>query len=331
MARARAAQPELVSRLVDEALAVLPDWLVGAPAPYLLDTCAGRNSFAQALSRRMNTLTTRSVDLAPPADAWGCVEPVDFFSLPAPLVPPGAPVLVGFNPPFGYRSGLARKFVLAVIRRLPQPHCVAWLVPASLRVALRDAYAVLHERLLPHAPHFATPDGTPLSHAVLFFVGVRDPAHAGPARSRAPVQYPFTMRQNHHAHILPEHVLIVRRVGVNAGRQCFVRCDGERWAMRFRDAWHAPTSDFNGRAVDGGGFVKITLAPDLHERLVASQVATGVEPAQALSLALMRVAECLCARGSELHDAIAYKHPPQVRQDDLSRALLAAVESVLAR
>lgn len=224
------------------------------------DPSAGTNRFAKCVSEWQPGVACVSSDIAPPPGFWGEVGTRD--ALGHPYASDEArewarPVIGGFNPPYGYCSAMALKFVDDMA---PLCDYIAMLVPPVVILRLYRYFEKL--LLVPCArkralfTHAQSDDK--FDYAVMFFVGKRreHPLDTDEAEqiALAPIARHFDVRR---PGLVPgPHTgLVIRRVGSTAGRCVFFRTREGQWFRRQRDETTGPTPNFDG----------ITLSSVTHE------------------------------------------------------------------
>ncbi|KAJ4815744.1 Protein ENHANCED DOWNY MILDEW 2 [Rhynchospora pubera] len=80
----------------------------------IVDFCCGSNDFSRIMKEKMDTMGKRcnfkNFDIVPPKDDF-CFEKRDWMTVQRKELPDGASLIMGLNPPFGTKAGLANKFI----------------------------------------------------------------------------------------------------------------------------------------------------------------------------------------------------------------------------
>ncbi|XP_078171629.1 protein ENHANCED DOWNY MILDEW 2-like [Carex rostrata] len=80
----------------------------------IVDFCCGSNDFSRIMKEKMDALGKRcnfkNYDIVPPKDDF-CYEKRDWMTVRRKELPDGDSLIMGLNPPFGTKAGLANKFI----------------------------------------------------------------------------------------------------------------------------------------------------------------------------------------------------------------------------
>jgi len=106
---------------------------------YIIDTSCGNNLFVQEMN-----LPYESYDIDPPKDYYGEITKTNFLKQNIKQIP--KETLMGFNPPFGWRSHLAKQFVLKMMELKPKYIALILLEPSTTMKWQFSNYKILFEK-----------------------------------------------------------------------------------------------------------------------------------------------------------------------------------------
>lgn len=177
---------------------------------YIIDTSCGNNMFV----KEMNISKYQSFDIDPPTDHYGKITKCNFLKQKTIDIFPQT--LIGFNPPFGWRSSIAKQFILKMMLLKPKYIALILLEPSTTCKWQFSNYKILLEK-----PIFCH---VPCRFYILEYLETYD--HIQPLLPRKSTKFKITIPNliiNRKKIILPhKDCIFVRFTGVNAGLEYYI-------------------------------------------------------------------------------------------------------------
>jgi len=165
-----------------------------------------------------------SYDIVIHDDTWGAIWKTDFLkSVPNEIY---RPLLLGFNPPYGYRSETAKEFI-EYSYKVWKPEFVCWLVPGSCRKLLHSLYEPIHQSITKES-FLDVKNERQMQQTVLMFIGK---CRENPIPIAKRIVSHVTIQHTHGVPVKEEVQFIVRRVGAKAPFPIFHHSGNNSWNM----------------------------------------------------------------------------------------------------
>lgn len=179
------------------------------------DFGAGNGDFGKMLGKV--GIKCHGVDIAPRGN--GGVVKGDFFETD--VLDGRWSDAVGFNPPFGRGGDMALKFINHVLKANPR-----WMIVIlPVRVWNFEGMCVVKEMLLPGNSFYTPGDNKPFCTAAQMFL-LRRGDRVSASISDGLEMLPFTVKDQAKLNLEHDNILVLRKVGVYAGKQCYVISGG---------------------------------------------------------------------------------------------------------
>ena len=190
---------------------------------YVIDTSCGNNLFAKEMN-----LPYQSYDIDPPEKYYGTIYKTNFLKQISKIVLPEK-TLMGFNPPFGWRSALAKQFVYTMLQLKPQYIALILLEPTTTNTWNFPNYKTIFQNdIVCHVP---------CKFFVLEFQNTNYPVHIKQLLKRKTTRRTTKIPQliiNRHKTIFPlVPCVFIRFTGVNAGLEYYIRYKGHIFHIKF--------------------------------------------------------------------------------------------------
>lgn len=196
--------PELVKQCVKEIKQV-------CNPQYIIDTSCGNNLFIKEMN-----LPYESYDIDPPEEYFGKINKTNFLKQNFEKIVLKENTLMGFNPPFGWRSQKAKQFILKMMLLKPKYIAIIVLEPTTTNKWTFTNYKTIFEKeIFCHVP---------CRFFVLEFQETNNPIQ--PLLSRKKILRKTKIPEliiNRNKTILSErNCIFVRFTGVNAGLEYYI-------------------------------------------------------------------------------------------------------------
>jgi len=142
---------------------------------FFIDTSCGDNCFSNEMLKNNLIENYIAYDISPPINYDGIINIKDWLKEDAINNEINdnetAVTLIGFNPPYGFGSKKAKKFIYKGFLE-KHKYCI-WLVPISLKLFLLKLYKPLFQKEYISLPFIDINGGKEIKQSVLLFVGER--------------------------------------------------------------------------------------------------------------------------------------------------------------
>ncbi len=194
------------------------------PSPqYVIDTSCGYNLFVNEMN-----LPYESYDIDPPKDYFGKITKTNFLKQFFGKIPDNT--IIGFNPPFGWRSHLAKQFITKMLLLKPKYIALILLEPCTTNKWHFTNYKTIFEKeIFCHVPcrFFVLEYENNSDRTIKQFKQLL------PRKSNRYKIKTKCLKINRKKIILPINCIFVRFTGVNAGLEYYIQYHHHIFYIKF--------------------------------------------------------------------------------------------------
>lgn len=191
------------------------------PPKYVIDSSCGSNLFVKEMN-----LPYESYDIEPPKDYFGKISKTNFLKQFFFEIPENT--IMGFNPPFGWRSHLAKQFILKMMLMKPKYMALILLEPTTTNKWQFTNYKTIFEKeIFCHVP---------CRFFILEFENTNKVIKQ--LLPRKPNRYKIKTKHlkiNRKKIILSSNCIFVRFTGVNAGLEYYIQYNQNIFHIIFKN------------------------------------------------------------------------------------------------
>lgn len=166
--------------------------------------------------------------------------------------------MIGINPPFGYRSAMAKRFITHAASF--QPKYITVIIPTTKWIPA--GYRLINQITLPHNSFYIFETNQEFSYPTTFYIFKRDFNETAMKKqiSTFPEYLQVRCRVKQDDLYVKNWFVCVRRTGYYAGRQFYIGCDGETTYIHKNEMkqldWTA-----NNHSIENAFWVIISIRP----------------------------------------------------------------------
>jgi len=204
---------------------------------HFIDTSAGDNRFVKILMENKLIKTYKSFDISFSEICFGEIETLDWRTFLKKYdkncgggKDRNDGTMIGFNPPYGYNSKVAKKFIQKGWEE-KHKYCV-WLVPESVKPYLLERYNSLHSSSYTNVT-FETAKKT-IKQSVMLFIGQRKSKILSQIKKQKSIpKHNYSIERKHYKGIGEDVSLIIKKTGNPVLFPLFHKT-GEFWSQYYK-------------------------------------------------------------------------------------------------